>query len=102
VTVAFRHETLILGRSVVIRATQSGRYEVSMQGRGGFETDPRTLPDLVEAKAEAHAFVHRTLQRPCICDEIQWTVAHELPVGFSNPAKPHHAIPLRQLEQQSA
>src|SRR5262245_37034546 len=65
-------ETVILGRIVRIRALPFGQYEASMQGRGGFEIDPRTARDLSQAKMEAHAFVHRTLKRICECPEICW------------------------------
>ena len=75
---AFRHETMILGRVVVIRTTTFGRYEVSMQGRNGFEKDPRIFAELGEAQVEAHLFVHRTLHRICTCDRIRWTAVQDL------------------------
>ena len=69
--------TRILGRIVSIRVTPSGHYEIFMQGRGGFEVDPRTPHTFADAKAEAHAFVHETLQRGCDCGELLWLVVAE-------------------------
>jgi len=49
-------ESKILGRLVTIRPNASGRYEISMQGRGGLEVRPETFGNLDEAKIGAHGF----------------------------------------------
>ena len=72
---SYRFESKILGRLVTIRPNPSGRYEVSMQGRGGLEVRPETFGNLEEAKIGAHGFVHSTLQEPCRCGQIVWMIS---------------------------
>jgi hypothetical protein len=75
--VLLRHETSILGRVVLIRAVAPRQYEISMEGRGGFEIDPHPSPTIHEAKIQAHAFVHSTLKQPCDCGELLWVITSE-------------------------
>ena len=72
------YRTKILDHTVSITSNSEGRYDVEIVGPTNLPTilrkHPKTFLTIPEAQAEAHAFAHATLQAPCECDGLEWSI----------------------------
>ena len=71
----YRYQAKILDHTVSIKKNPLEKYEVLVSGPAMSTKHYWTFLTVDDAKLKAHAFVHATLNRPCHCPEIHWTVA---------------------------